>query len=402
MFNKTCCVVTHKQYHFQDGRYVSAGGFNRYVEVLKKLFARVILAAPVDRATRTDAGWPLGEGLVDFVELPTVPFPMNLGCLRRPVAHLKPLSRAIRQADVVHTILPGYVQLMGLGLARCHGKPVFSALVGDWSGLFRSSRWKQTHPVLIQPLANLHEAATRWVVRHSGLVLAHGTALLDRYAGGRTPVVSDCMSTFSQADIGRPEDLPADDGPPPILFVGRVDVKKGLLVLCRAMAILREQGLRPPVTIVGEGPDRPQVEAVIAELGLGEQVRLRGYVAVGPELWGLYRRHRIFTLPSFSEGAPKVIIEAYAAGLPVVATNVGGIPAMVGPDQGILVPARDEAALARAFADLIRNPQRRRQLALNNLAVAAEFTMDAEVARIGAHLARHMPFLLTGRTRTPA
>lgn len=392
--NATCCIITHKQFHLQDGRYVSAGGFNRYVEVIRGLFARVILAAPVDRLHRTDSGWPLPEGLAEVVELPTVPFPMNLGCLRRPFLHVKRLRQAIAPADVVHTILPGYVQLMGLAVARCLGKPVFSAFVGDWRGILRSSRWSRTHPFLLAPLANLHEAAVRWALRHSRLVFAHGQSLLDRYAGGAVPVASDAMSTFGQADICRPDDLPPETDAPPILFVGRLDVKKGLLVLCRAMAILRDQGLRPPVTIVGEGPDRPKVEALIAELALGDQVALAGFVPVGPALWDFYRRHRIFTLPSFSEGAPKVIVEAYANGLPVVATNVGGIPAMVRPDNGILVPAQDEAALANAFAELIRDPARRRRCALANLALAAGYTMDAEVKRMGDQLALHLPFLL--------
>ena len=110
---------------------------------------------------------------------------------------------------------------------------------------------------------------------------------------------------------------------------------------------------RVELTIVGGGPNQGEFEQIVQQLKLEGAVTFRGYVAVREELWRVYRGHDMFVLPSLTEGAPKVVIEAFANGLPVVATNIGGIPGMVSPESGILVPPNDVAALGDAIRRIL-------------------------------------------------
>lgn len=134
--------------------------------------------------------------------------------------------------------------------------------------------------------------------------------------------------------------------------VGRLDPVKdqlGLLsafhLLCQSLPDVRD---RLRLVIVGKGPQRPALEARIAELGLGKQVLLLGNRDDVP---ALLAECNLFVLSSIAEGMPGAVLEAMAAGLPVVATDVGGTGELVVPGEtGALVPASDPAALCGALA----------------------------------------------------
>ncbi len=135
-----------------------------------------------------------------------------------------------------------------------------------------------------------------------------------------------------------------------LLTVGSLAEKKGHVHLLDAMARLQEgasgQSARAfSLDIVGDGELRGHLEARAARLGLGGAVRFHGEVAKG-EVAKLMRAADLFVLPSLYENLPCVLIEAMATGLPSVATRVGGVPELVGPDAGVLVAPGDPAALA--------------------------------------------------------
>jgi len=143
-----------------------------------------------------------------------------------------------------------------------------------------------------------------------------------------------------------------------VLMVARLVEKKGVPVLLHAMAALRETGA-PPCTIVGDGPERPAIERLIAELGLADSVRLAGGVE-NEHVPEYMARAGVLAVPSVvahdgdSDGLPNVILEAAAAGLPVVASDVGGIAEFVADGEtGLLVPPDDPAALAAAIRRLL-------------------------------------------------
>lgn len=144
-----------------------------------------------------------------------------------------------------------------------------------------------------------------------------------------------------------------------VLFVGAVIEAKGVRELLAAAGDLPELALE----LVGP-PDPAFVEAVGPELrALGARVRLRGAVA-HEDMAAVYAGADVFALPSHREGFPLSLVEALAAGLPVVASAVGAIPEIVRDgEEGLLVPARDAAALAAALRKLAHDPALRRALA---------------------------------------
>jgi colanic acid/amylovoran biosynthesis glycosyltransferase len=150
--------------------------------------------------------------------------------------------------------------------------------------------------------------------------------------------------------------------PVEILCVGRLDPVKGHLVLLQAVALLREGGRACRLTIVGSGPGDVQVQEMVERLGVQDIVTLAGPRGQD-ELPGFYQRADIFTLPSFAEGVPVVLMEAMACDLPVVSTIIMGIPELIETEvTGLLVPPGRADLLALALGRLIDDPALRARL----------------------------------------
>lgn len=130
-------------------------------------------------------------------------------------------------------------------------------------------------------------------------------------------------------------------------WVGRLSREKGADVLLDALAQLR--GERPVVSFVGDGPEEAALRARAARLGVEGAVRWQG---MRPDASSLFPAFDLFVLSSRTEGTPMVIFEAVAAGVPVVATRVGGVPAVLDERYAVLVPPDDPVALAGAILDV--------------------------------------------------
>lgn len=160
---------------------------------------------------------------------------------------------------------------------------------------------------------------------------------------------------YHGVDIARfrdiPDVAPADDGPVRLLFVGRLEDGKGLFDLLDAVERLEEVRL----DIAGDGPLYNDLQTAVSDRDLN--VTLLGYRDDIPQLMS---RADVFVLPSYREGTPRVITEAMAAGLPVVATDIAGIPDQVTDGKtGVLVTPGDVDELTRVLRELISDPHRR-------------------------------------------
>ncbi len=166
---------------------------------------------------------------------------------------------------------------------------------------------------------------------------------------------------------------------PIITFVGRLAPPKDLSTLFRALAFLECGHL----LVVGEGQLRPSLEKEASQLGLAKRVTFAGFQSDIP---GILKSSDIFVLPSRWEGLPYVVIEAMMAGLPVVATAVGGVPELVEHGRtGYLVPPGDTEALARALHDLLQDEALRRQMGeAGRERALRQFTEDRMLSRTEA------------------
>jgi glycosyltransferase involved in cell wall biosynthesis len=182
----------------------------------------------------------------------------------------------------------------------------------------------------------------------------------ERAAGlaARTCVAERTVVIPNAVDVGAIPQARHDGGRPRVLAVGRLAEPKDALTLVRALAAV--PGHAFSALLVGDGPDRPAVEAEVRRLGLQHAVTVAGTRDDVPELLA---RADVFALSSRSEGAPVSILEAMAAGLPVVASSVGGVPELVADGEtGLLVPPGDPAAMAAALGRLLEDVDLRRRL----------------------------------------
>ena len=146
-------------------------------------------------------------------------------------------------------------------------------------------------------------------------------------------------------------------------YAARIERGKGPLVLIEALANLRRQGHDAFVRIAGVGPAIGEVKARAREVGLPKDCCEFVGAYHGPLSCSAFMRTLdVFVLPSFAEGTSKSVIEAMAHGIPIITTTVGGLPDLVTPDVGILVPPNDAAALTKAMDRLASWPDLRSRM----------------------------------------
>ncbi|MFO0907062.1 MAG: glycosyltransferase [Isosphaeraceae bacterium] len=234
-------------------------------------------------------------------------------------------------------------------------------------------------PVALGLPEKVHEAA--FVVN----VCAFGRSQLWRwseFADWSKIHVVHCGLDPSFLDVPRTP-IPASDAPR-LVNIGRLAEQKGQLVLVEAAGLLRDRGRKFVVLILGDGPFRPALEQRIAALGLAEHVQLLGW-STGEQVRDALLSAHALVLPSFAEGLPVAIMEAFALGRPVVSTYIAGTPELVRPNQsGWLVPAGDASALADAVEQLLDTPLDR--LAAMAQLGAAQVAREHDVRREAAKL----------------
>ena len=164
-----------------------------------------------------------------------------------------------------------------------------------------------------------------------------------------------------------------------LLTIGRLDQQKGLSTLIEAAALVVPKFPQAHFLLVGEGPQRPDIDRLIRDKGLVGRIHLAGWRPDVPELLAA---GAALILSSLWEGMPNVILEAMAAGLPVVATRVEGTPELVINNRtGLLVPAQSPQDLAVAIENILSDPAQAEAMGRFGQARAAEFSWDKMVDR---------------------
>lgn len=180
-----------------------------------------------------------------------------------------------------------------------------------------------------------------------------------------------------------------------LVCVGRLAEQKGQLLLVEAAGLLAAEGLTFEIVLAGDGPMRGPIERRIATLGLGEHVRLDGWMD-GGQVRREIESSRALVLPSFAEGLPVVLMEALALGRPAIGTYVAGIPELLTPGvSGWLVPAGSVDALAAAMREALEasSADLERMGRAGAAAVAERHDGAAEAAKLSA--------LFSGGQETP-
>ena len=147
-------------------------------------------------------------------------------------------------------------------------------------------------------------------------------------------------------------------------FAARMEHLKGTMVLMDAFAEVHRQNAAVHLNIAGDGSQRHQLAGRAKALNVASRYRYHGVYTHPEDCRAFMESLDVFVMPSFSEGTPNSIVEAMACGKPIIASEVGGIPDMIGDDAGICVPAGDAKALAAEMLRLARDNDLREQMGL--------------------------------------
>jgi colanic acid/amylovoran biosynthesis glycosyltransferase len=182
-----------------------------------------------------------------------------------------------------------------------------------------------------------------------------------------------------------------------LLYTGRLAAVKGLPILLASLTQLKSSYPDLKLTVVGDGADRSQLEQMAQQLGLTDLVDFVGYQSQA-NVRKYMQETDVFVLPSFAEGVPVSLMEAMAAGVPVVTTQIAGVGELVENGvSGYLVPPGNADLLAERIDQLLADPDRRNQFgAAGRAKVAAEFDIQQEAA----WLCQIMTAALAGKVET--
>lgn len=350
--------------HIYKDYYPVLGGIENHVKVLAEAQAAAghrVIVLVCDPGLRTRVETLNGVKIIKSGRLATA--------ASMPLSLSQPVALVRLRPDVAHVHSPyplGEVANWLLGRAQ-------ATVTTHHSDVVRQQGWLRLYGPLL-----------RRVLHAAGRIIATSPRYIETSPWLR-PVREKCVVVPLGVDHRRFAPAPAPfDGPPTLLFVGRLRYYKGLDTLLHAMANLPEVHLN----VVGDGPMRAPWETLAAELGIASHVRFLGEVD-DTDLPALYHQAHLFVLPANAraEAFGTVLLEALASALPCITTEVGTGTSWVVQDgiTGLVVPSLAPQALAEAIRRLLDDHQRRAAMGRAARArVEAEFTLEQMVARVQA------------------
>jgi glycosyltransferase involved in cell wall biosynthesis len=322
------------------------------------------------------------SGDFEFQALPDYPSLASFSkVLRATFGSIPTLWRSLDDVDAVWLLGPNPLGIVFALLAKLRRRRVVLGVRQDIVALTRSRYGSGAHLAAAAVLERAWRALGRF-----GTVITVGSEIESQYAGARE-VVPISVSLVGENDLATHAVASGRDydGAVTVLSVGRLEPQKNPLLLADVIAELHNRDPRWRLVVCGSGSMEEELSARVAELGISELAELRGYVPVEGGLTELYRDSHLFLHVSWTEGFPQVLVEAFAAGLPTVATAVGGVEAW-GAEGALLIPPGDASAAADALERLAGDRELRERLIRAELDIARRHTAEAECARVAEAL----------------
>jgi len=223
------------------------------------------------------------------------------------------------------------------------------------------------------------------ILRRSGVAPEKTTTIFNgvdvEHFRGATPTLRNEIAPGEDAVVG---------------FVGRLVPEKGGALLLRAAQQVLALCQKTRFVLIGEGPSRKEWEALAAQLGISQQVSFAG---VRDDMPGVYASLDVVVLPSLIEAQPMCLLEAMAAGKPVIATRVGAVPRLITSGKtGLLLECGDVAGLASGIIRILRDRKLARQLGKNGQEHVSQYYSAEAMAK--SYVAQYQQLLANRRNRT--
>jgi glycosyltransferase involved in cell wall biosynthesis len=378
-------------YRAQDGRVSVDVPVIRFITGLPPRVDEVVLFGRLDPEPGAFT-YELPEEHVRLVPLPFYPSIFALPALLRALpGTVRRFVAELPNVDAVWIFGPNPLSIVLALVALGKRKQVFLGVRQDYpeyiAARLPGPRWRWALPV-----ANLFEQIFRLIARRVPTTV-EGEQIAANYRPGRAPVLSGGFSLIRRAELTPLDEALARswDDEITLVSVGRIDPEKNPLLMLEIMEGLLARDRRWRLAVVGNGPLLEEMEQAVAERGLGDSIDLLGYVQNGEPLWQVYRSSRAFLHVSLTEGHPMVFFEAESVGLPIAATDVGGVSAaLAGGERGLLVPPRDAGAMVEALTRLAADAELRERLIRAGMAHAEANTMEARLDAVAEFFATNM------------
>lgn len=359
-------------------------GIGRYVEELARQASQVVVLAP-ERSVFGSIVYVVQANNVIVSPLPSYNNIQQFWF--QSIKYYYLFFRAASDWDILTIRMPTHLGFPAFLAAIWNKRPIFLVVVGEnlpYSKLLG-------YPILKQWIANLdarlQDILMDFMVGRC-LTFTNGEDLFRKLSKPGRPIHLMRSSTIRDADIARQEKDTCQHPPYQILTVGTIAPRKGTSLIPQVISSLKDRGISVEWSYIGapDGNSGEQEMRLTLEhataLGVLSNLKFLGSMD-WDALYARYRNFDLFVLPTYMEGIPRVILEAQAAGLPVISTSVGGIPQAVndGKDGLLVAPGRsDEIALA--IEEVIRNPNLRQKLIRNGIDSARKATIDAQTSQM--------------------
>ncbi len=289
--------------------------------------------------------------------------------------------RVFKNFDCIMIVVPACSAPSAYLAASILRKQKLCYIVGDVSEVVQIAD-RGIISVFSSMAAKWEEIFTRFMVKRIPAFVL-GSRLYNKYEPHSLDLRPAMTSLVSSSQVQKPESTPLE-APYKLITVGRLSREKGIDVAIKAVAALSSEGIACQYTIVGDGPYKRNLIELTAELGVVEHVRFQGKIDNREQLSELYRGSDIFLLPSLSEGIPKVILEALAFSLSIIATDVGGVVDLLGEkgERGWIVKPDCVDSCVKVIKQCIQNEEQTNKKKAASYIFIQDHTAEKEAGRI--------------------
>jgi len=356
--------------------YATDGGFAFQMAAISKIFDETVIIVPAStQRVKT------GEVNIEGHNIKVYPL-KNIGGhgLKRKInlipwlfKNIITFNRLMNAADAVHAPVPSDIGTLGMLLAKIKNKPLFVRYCGNW---------------LIQK--TFAEKFWRWFLeKYAGgknVVLA--TGLLQEAPSQKNKNIKWIFSTsltIEEIEKLREHRPIFNREAPRLIIVCRMDESKGAGRVIDALYNLKEEYPGIKLDIIGDGPALGLFKEKVVQLGIKDKVFFHGKLNHEGVLKAL-KGAQIFCFPTDSEGFPKAVLEALASGLPVFATPVSALPALINPGGGVLLKNVLPETLSNELRNLFMHPDKYLEMQEHAFETARAFTLEKWTESIKQHL----------------
>jgi glycosyltransferase involved in cell wall biosynthesis len=376
-------VYDDQVYERVDGALWTDRTFPLFIAEVGDNLERLVLLGR-SRGDPGERNFRLPDG-VEFVDLPFYDSLVRPGAVvKGAIASIRTFWRTLAEVDAVWVLGPHPLGLVFALLTILRRRRL---ILGVRQEMRSYARRRHPGRRLVHGAADLLEASWRSLARVNAVVVV-GPELRRQYRHAKRLFELHVSMIRSSQIVGPEVELQRSyEGEITVLSVGRLDEEKNPLMLADVLKGLRAGGEPWRLVVCGTGACESQLEARLESLGVADAAELKGYVPLDAGLRELYLEAQAFLHVSWTEGVPQVLFEAFAARLPVVATDVGGVSAVAGDGAALMISAGDPEAAVAALRRVAEDPDLRHDLTDRGASVVSSHTFESEAARTAEFLA---------------